>query len=354
MEVPDKLEGALMRHYKDRRFKKFLLTIARTPHYLPEKYTKGRAVVFHGYTGHSEQPSVQHLVQILKRKMRFTVSTCDFPYHGLSNDPEHESDLGKITSFRRWVHTVYVMTYKTLMLRSEKEFGVFLIGESAGALAILRFLQVYPEVQKYLAGVVILAVPLEVDQNASQWVQRHKRVLEPVFSLLAWFFPNLPVGDLPEGDREDSLEYHGRVRVRTAKEIRKAVFEARQGQAMAQIKVPILFIHSDSDGVALHEQVEIAFRSVATPEDKKEFIVYRGVPHRVLHYAVKDIQQWIEKRNAIKDWTPFQREGLINDAVELSAILIIAIQKILQLFLRMLRRWQRNIVNVWKKITRQE
>lgn len=350
MGAPEELEGALMRHYKDRQFKRFLLTIARTPHYLPEKYTKGRAVVFHGYTGHSEQPSIQHLVQILKHKMGFTVSTCDFPYHGLSNDPGKESDLGKIISFRRWVYTVYVMTYKTLMLRSEKQFGVFLIGESAGALAILRFLQTYPEVQKYLAGVVILAVPLEVDQNASRWVQRHKRLLEPVFSLLAFFFPNFPVGDLPEGDRADSMEYHGKVRARTAKEIRDAVFEARR--VMGKIEVPILFIHSDSDGVALPEQVEIAYRSVATPEDKKEFIIYKGVPHRVLHYAVKDIERWIEMRNQTKDWVPFHREGLLNDAVELSAIWVLAITRTLQLLLRTLLRWRKNMVALLEKILR--
>src|SRR3989344_6092558 len=350
MEAPKEFEGALMRHYRERQFKKFLLTIARTPHYLPEKYTKGRAVVFHSYSGHSEQPSIQHLVQVLKHKMGFTVSTCDFPYHGLSNDPEKKSDLGKIPSFRRWIHTVYVMTYKTLMLRSEKQFGVFLIGESAGALAVLRFLQLYPEVQKYLAGVVLLAVPLEVDQNASEWVQRHKRSLEPVFELLSWFFPNFPVGSLPEGDREDSLEYHGRVRVRTAKEIRSAGIGARQ--AMGKIEVPILFVHSDSDGIALPEPVETALRSVATPGEKKEFIVYRGVPHKVLHHAVKDLQQWVERRNAAKDWTPFRQEGLLNDAVELSAILFIAVQKIVQLFLRMLRRWKRNIADVAKKVAR--
>lgn len=352
MGTPDKFEGALIRHFKKDRFKGLLYDIAHTSHYLPLDYTKGRVAVFHGYTGHSEQGSILRLVQTLKHKMRFTVFTCDFPYHGLSNDPGKPSDLGKIKSFLRWIHTVYVATYQVLKLRSERQLGVFLIGESAGALAILRFLQVHPEIQKYLAGVVILAVPLEVDQNASEWIQKHKRFLEPVFNLLAWILPNFPVGDLPEGDRKDSLEYHGKVRARTAKEIRDAVFAARL--AMEKITVPILFVHSDSDGVALPEQVQVAFRSVATLEDKKDFIVLRGAPHRVLEHAVKEIQRWMEKRNEARDWLPFQQEGLINDAVELPAIWYFAVQKTAQVFLRILLRWGRNVVTLLEKLTRQK
>ena len=228
MRVPKELEGAVMRHFKERRFDAFLRTIARTPHYLPERHTKGRVVIFHGYSGHSEQQPIQHLVQMLKRKEHFSISTCDFPYHGLSNHPDKESDLGKIASFRQWVFTVYVMTYKTLTLRSREPLGVFLIGYSAGALAVLRFLQQYPEVQKYIAGVVLVSVPLEVDQNASAWVLKYKKFLEPIFNMVAWFLPNLPVGDLPEGDPEDTLEFNGRVRAGSAKELRNSVREARE------------------------------------------------------------------------------------------------------------------------------
>ncbi|OGZ05358.1 MAG: hypothetical protein A2942_01965 [Candidatus Lloydbacteria bacterium RIFCSPLOWO2_01_FULL_50_20] len=337
MGAPEVLEGALIRHFKKDRFKRLLYKIAHSSHYLPPEFTKGRAAIFHGYTGHSRQPAIRHMVDVLYEKMYFTVFTCDFPDHGLSVDPTKKSNLGRVKSFLRWIQTVYVATYQILKLRSEENPGVFLIGESAGALAIIRFLQVHQEVQKYLAGVVILALPLEVDQNASKWVQKHKRFLEPVFSLLAWFFPNLPVGDLPEGDKEDSLEYHGKVRARPAKEIRDAVFEARQSHAMKNITVPILFIHSDSDGVALPEHVEIAFRSVATPEDKKEFIIYRGAPHRVLHFAVNDIQRWIEKRNKAKDWMPFQQEGVVNETVKTSAKVTVAIEALLMFIPRVLR-----------------
>jgi alpha-beta hydrolase superfamily lysophospholipase len=348
MEVPDKIEGALMRHFGKERFKRILYGIAHTSYYLPIAFTKGRAAIFHGYTGHSEQPSIKHLVHMLKNTMHFTVFTCDFPDHGLSSDPEKPSDFGKIKSFLRWIHTVRIATYQVLKLRADKQLGVFLIGESGGALAIVRFLQLHPEVQKYLAGVVILAIPLEVDQNAAEWVQRHKRLLEPVFNFLALFFPNFPIADLPDGDKTDPLEYHGRVKAGTAKEIRSAVFDARAREAMEKITVPILFIHSDSDGVALPEHVEIAYRSVATPADKKEFIVYTGAPHRVLHHAVKDIEQWIAKRNAAKDWVPFQQEGLINDVVELPSIWFFAITKTLQLFLRILVRWKKKITTIFE------
>lgn len=350
MAITGKLEGALQRHFKKNASKGLLYRTAHNSYYLPVEFTKGRAAIFHGYTGHSDQPSVQHLVQVLRRKMHFTAFTLDFPYHGLSNDPEKPSDLGKITSFRRWVHAVRVGTYQVLKLRSEKNPGVFLIGESAGALAIIRFLQVNPEIQKYLAGVVILSVPLEVDQNASKWIQRNIKLLEPILNLVACVFPNFPVGDLPEGSKEDSLEYHGRIRARAAMELRNAALEARARQALERIEVPILFIHSDSDGIALPEQVRVAYRSVATPSDKKEFIVYQGAPHRVLHQAVGDIQEWIEKRNLMKDWKPFQEEGVLNETVKFSSLWWRAIHGTLMFVPRIVLSVRKSIVAAYKKM----
>src|SRR3989338_150733 len=354
MRAPEEFESALMRHFKKDRFKNLLFRVAHKSFYLPVDFTEGRAAIFHGYTGHSGQPAIRHLTDILYEKMNFTVFLIDFPYHGKSNDPKKPSDLGKVSSFLRWIHTVHVSTYQVLKLRSGegKQPGFFLIGESAGALGIIRFLQVHPDIQKYLAGVVILAIPLEVDQNASKWVQKHKRLLEPVFSFLAMFFPNIPVGNLPEGDKADTLEYHGRVRARTASEIRNAVFEARR--AMGKIKVPILFIHSDSDGVALPEQVEVAFRSVETPEDKKEFIVYRGVPHRVLSYALKDIERWIEKRNETKDWVQFQQEGVVNETVKLSSKWVLALKETLMFIPRVLLHWGKSFVDLYERIVQKK
>lgn len=351
MGAPEQFESALMRHFKERRFNEFLRSLARTPHYLPERHTKGRVIICHGYSGHSEQPPIQHLVQVLKRKEHFSISTFDFPHHGLSNHPEKEANLGKIPSFRQWVYSVYVMTYKTLMLRSKEPLGVFLIGYSAGALAILRFLQLYPEVQKYLAGVVLVSVPLEVDQNASEWVLKYKKFLEPVFNMLAWLLPNFPVGKLPEGDIEDNLEYHGSVKAGPAKELRNAVRDARL--AMKDINVPVLFIHGDMDDIALSAPVEVAYRSLGTPEDKKQIIVYRGVPHKILHHAVKDIQEWIRERNKAKDWVSVHRkEGMVDDAVKLSSIWFFAITETLNLIFGMLLRWWKQIVRFARWLTR--
>lgn len=354
MKAPHELEGALMRHFMKDRHKRLLYHIAHTSYYLPIEFTNGRATIFHGYTGHSDQGPILHLVQVLRRKMGFTVFTCDFPYHGLSNDPKKPSELGKIKSFLKWIHTAHVGIYQILKMRDhlpgesgkKRKLGRFIIGESAGIVAPLRLLQIHPSIQKHIAGVVILALPLEVDQNASTWVQEHKRFLEPIFGLLARVFPNLPVGDLPKGDHKDALEYQGRIRARTAKEIRDAVFEVRK--ALEKITVPVLFIHSDSDGVALPGPVEVAYRTVSTPEDKKQFIVYRGAPHKVMHLAVDDIQRWIEERNAAQDWEPFPvpEEGVVNETVKLSSSVWVAVSNIILYVPRVLRLW-------WKKISGQ-
>lgn len=359
MKAPSELESAFRRHYKEKRFDRFLRSLYRKPHYLPEETTNGRAVIFHGYSGHSEQPHIQHLVHILETVERISTSTVDFPHHGLSHNPDHPEDLGKIKSFRSWVHTVYTTTYKTLGLRSERNLGVTLIGFSAGALAILRFLQLYPEVQKYLAGVILVAVPLEVDQNASEWILKYKRYLEPVFNMLAWFFPNVPVGSLPEGDKNDRLEYHGKVRARSAKELRDAVRDAREGEAMGKINVPILFIHGDSDNIALAGPVEIAYQSIGTPENKKHFIVYRGAPHRILHQAVADIQEWIRARNAAKDWVPVRREKqefgyVVEKTVRLSSIWFFAFQETLQWFADIVFDIRNSVTRIAKRMIRKK
>ncbi|MDO8520884.1 MAG: alpha/beta hydrolase [bacterium] len=317
---------------------------------MPIKVTKGRAVFLHGYSGHSGQPSIRQMADVLYEQMGFTVFTVDFPFHGLSNDPEKPEDLGKITSFRQWVNTVGAATRQVLKLRSEKNPGTFFICESAGALAEVRFLQLNPEIQKYIAGVVIVAIPLEVDQNAAKWIQKYKRLIEPVFSFVALFLPNLGVGDLPPGNKEDKLEKHGKIGARPAKELRDAAIAARR--AMKGINVPILFIHGDSDNVALREPVEIAYHEVATPEDKKEFIVYRGAPHRVLQQAMGDIRRWMEKRNEAKDWVPFQEEGVVNETVKLSAALLFALKLLLLYIPTIFPLVRKNLAIAWKKIIR--
>lgn len=353
MGTPQDFRSAVIRHIKQNRDNESLRNLFRAPRYMPEKYVKARAVIFHGYSGHSEQPHIQHLVHILEQHERISTSLCDFPDHGLSTDPDRPKDHGKIRSFRRWVYTVYTMTYKTLGLRSKKNLGVFLIGYSAGALAILRFLQTHPEVQPYLAGVVLIAVPLEVDQNAAPWVLKYKRYLEPVFNMLAWFFPNMSVADLPEGNKDDPLEYNGKVRARTAKELRDAAHAARE--AMSAIRVPILFIHGDLDSVALSAPVERAYQSVETPADKKRVIIYRGAPHKILHQAVDDVRAWIVERSKTKDWTPvaLAPEDLnyaAEKTVKLASILLFALQEILAWALEILVDCRNAVYRAWQRV----
>ena len=82
MRAPEEFESALMRHFKKDRFKNLLFRVAHKSFYLPVDFTEGRAAIFHGYTGHSGQPAIRHLTDILYEKMNFTVFLIDFPYHG--------------------------------------------------------------------------------------------------------------------------------------------------------------------------------------------------------------------------------------------------------------------------------
>ncbi len=65
-------------------------------------------------------------------------------------------------------------------------FHFILLGYSAGAIALLTFLQHFPSVQKYIAGIVIVGGAFQVDHTARAWLLEHSYLARLVNKLMFW------------------------------------------------------------------------------------------------------------------------------------------------------------------------
>ncbi len=344
--LPNEVRSAFMRHFVGKRFERLIRSLAREVSYLPEEDTEARAAVFHGYSRHSRYPAMHTVTDILLDAF-CSVSKCDFPYHGRSVPKAQPGERGQIKSFLRLVHAVHATTYKVLTVDSNRQLSVFLIGNSAGALAILRFLQEYPHVQKYLAGVVLIGTPLSITHNASEWVRRHEKVLDPMLDFVSRILPTLPVGDLPRNNSDDPHEYHGKIRARTAQQMYRT---ANAVQAKPDsIQVPILFIHGDQDQHALVGAVQEMYAKI--PSLDKQLIVYPGAGHDIFVRGAHDAVKWMKERydnpgaavtNPVENLIP------IEDLIRASGVILAALTELFEIVVVIIVRYPKRIQSLWQ------
>jgi alpha-beta hydrolase superfamily lysophospholipase len=335
-----------MRHFVGKRFERLIRSLARDVSYLPEEDTEARAAVFHGYSRHSRYPDMHKVTDILLDAF-CSVSKCDFPYHGRSVPKDQPEERGQIKSFLRLVHAVHATTYKVLTVDSKKQLSAFLIGNSAGALAILRFLQEYPHVQKYLAGVILIGTPLSITHNASEWVQRHEKVLDPMFDFISRIIPTLPVGDLPSGIKDDPQEYHGKIRARTAQQMYRTAKAVRAKTDC--IYVPILFIHGDQDQHALIGAVEEMYAQI--PSADKQLIVYPGAGHDIFVRGAHDAVRWMKERYGnpgVVITNPAENLIPIEDLIRASGVIIAATTELFEIIVLVIVRYLKKIQSLWQ------
>jgi len=341
--IPNELRAAFVRHFVLPRFEELLDSLAHGSDYPHAGDTMGRVGIFHGYSTHSHYPEM-HGVTTTLLDSGFSVHRCDFPYHGRSVANGCEKERGQIKSFLRLVHAVHGVTYKTLTTKAKKTLPVFLVGNSIGALAIVRFLEEYPSVQKYLAGVVLIGTPLVITQNADEWVKKHERLLDPMFEFISRILPLLPVGELPPGDGTDPKEYNGKITARTAQQMYRSAKTARR--KASRIMVPILCIHGAKDETALLSGVEDFIGNVSTPLEKRKLIIYPDGGHRIFKRAVHDAIPWMEEQFVASDRVGLNfQEGLLEDTldsvIEIPAIIMIGMRRLCVVFVRLAIRWWR-------------
>lgn len=349
--LPNEVRSAFMRHFVVKRFERLIRSLARDISYLPEEDTEMRAGVFHGYSKHGRYPDMHTVTDILLDAY-CSVTKCTFPYHGRSVPKNRQKERGQIKSFLRLVHAVHATTYKVLTIDSEKRHPVFLIGNSAGALAILRFLQEYPKVQKYLAGVILVGTPLSITQNASEWVRKNEKVLDPVFDFIAHILPTLPVGDLPEGNTADAQEYNGKIRARTAQQMYRTAKSVQHNMHLIN-SVPVLFIHGSEDRHALLGAVEEAYKNIPLPEHDKKMLVYAGAGHDIFVRATYDAVKWMqERRNAPGKEVSNPTENLIpiEDLIRASSVILAAVTELFEIVILVIVRYHKKIQSLLKSL----
>ena len=333
-----KLTPEFMKRYLDAKGWKTRTAIYRKFHDQAGHTAKGNVIILHGYRGHVRAPHFKELANLFDDEF-FNVVTCDLPNFGRSVplDPKYR---GQIPSFDALIEVAKAMTYAILTSRSKNRVPTFLIGYSVGALTILRFLEKYLGIQRFIAGVVFISLPLHVEQNADERILRYRHVLEPLFGILAHALPHMPVAKYApdEFSQTDADHFKGDMSAVTANEILRASKKARE--SVGRINISALFVHGALDYVAPLSSVMDAYHGIATIPELKQIIVYNEVDHYVLQRhrkAIIDIVEWVKVRAEANPTLPIQNdefsEGLIERSVrELFVIVFSALAQILLLF----------------------
>lgn len=292
-----KLTPEFLSDYRKQEQKRVRASVYRTWHDQKETLMAGNAIIVHGYRGNVRAQHFKDLANALD-DAQFNIASFDLPNFGKSRHERPELE-GQIVSFAELVRTLKSMLFAILESRSKSKVPTILVGYSIGALVILRLMQIYPSLQKYVAGVVLIAVPLRVDHNARKELLRWKKVVKPFFKLLVRVYPGMPVSAYEEDEysRGDPHHFKGAMNAWTANQILVASEKARA--SMSRISVPVLFIHGSDDATAPLEDMERAYGEISTPREDKDKIVYPHVDHLVLQkhrHATLDIVKWVKIR----------------------------------------------------------
>ncbi len=351
-----KLTPEFMKQWLTARGWKIRTSVYRRFHDQVARVAKGNVIILHGYRGHVREPHFKNIANAFDDEF-FNVVTCDLPNFGKSI-PEDMSYYGQVPSFNDLVEVAKALTYAILTSKAKNRVPTFLVGYSVGALTILRFLQRYISVQRYIAGVVFISLPLRVEKNADPKLLRYKKIIEPLLGFIAGTNPHMRVAayepdEFSSGDRE---HFKGDMEIITAKEIFYAANHART--RTDRIHIPTLFVHgADDQTTAPLSEMELAFESISTAPDKKTKIIYPGVGHLVLQqhrYAIADIVAWVNARVAEIPVTKVDREdfdqGLVaQSGRELRAIIASACGQLGKLFISLLRE---GLARIYRRLRR--
>ncbi len=282
-----------LRQYQKQEHKRIRAQLARNFKDVPEHMMKGNAIIVHGYRGHVR---AQHFKDLANEfyDADFNVASFDLPNFGKSKPHRPELE-GQVVTFAELVRSLKSILFAMLESKSKSSVPTILVGYSIGALVILRLLQIYPYLQKHVAGIVLIAVPLRVDHNARKELLRWKSVIKPFFKMLVRIRPGMSVSFYEEDEfsRDDPHHFKGAMNAWTANQILVASESAREG--MKKIAVPVLFIHGAEDVTAPLEDMERAYGNVSTEHDDKDKIVYQNVDHLILQKhrrSIEDALKW--------------------------------------------------------------
>lgn len=364
MSVPTmaaKLTPAVMREHMRREWRAQKRTLHIEYHDLPEDSALGTVILTHGYRGQVDAPHFVALVDAYKNA-GFHVIAVDLPGFGRST-PTMDFMHGQILSFSILVRVGKSLLYHALLSNEKSGKPIILVGYSLGALLWKRLLQIYPELQRYVAGRVAISEPLRVDNdhNVRRELVRLKLVLKPIFKTAAEIcsliprtaaraFAKIPVAEYEpdEFSENDPHHYKKPMNAWTAGQILLA--SERAFAASGRIVIPELYAHGSKDETAPLDAVKDAIVRSATPSEKKKLAVYDDIDHLLLQRnpaVIGDIIAWSVEcaRNAPPRNPVHPHIGLIEKSIRgLVEIIIDALRSLARLV------WSDVIVEFWRKI----
>jgi alpha-beta hydrolase superfamily lysophospholipase len=309
-----------IRAYQRQEHKRIRARVYRTFHDQPEHLGIGNVVIVHGYRGNTRAEHFKQLANSFD-DAGFNTASFDLPNFGKSQALRPELE-GQVVSFAELVRAYKSVLFAMLDSRSKSKVPTILVGYSIGALVIVRLLQIYPYLQKHVAGIILIATPLRVDHNARAEILKWKKVLRPLFGVIARAHPGMSVAtyEPDEFSQDDPRHYKGAMNSWTAYQILVASERARE--SMSKIVVPTLFLHGGEDATAPLSDVERAFGELGTASFDKDKIVYPNIDHLLLQrhrHAIQDAVKWgvIRVRLGKEQVTPIHAElGKVEERVD--------------------------------------
>jgi alpha-beta hydrolase superfamily lysophospholipase len=348
--IPEEIRSSVMRQFVRDDLRKLRSTLARYEAFPNGNDVRGRFIAVHPYTKHSRFPKFRGFLDRVFDELDFSTHTFDMPYHGRSVTREKEKERGRIKSFHRVVNSIRAIIVDVMTIRFQRSLPIVLFGVSGGALAIVRFLEQYPRIQKYIAGVVVISTALEIKQNADkEWVREHPQIAELFLTTMARIYPDWEMGKLPEGDSKDKQEYHGPITADTANQFHRASKAAARD--LSKITVPILIIHGENDDVALPSGAKRIYDGISTPEGKKRLVMLQKGDHYVYFEdrTFIEMAKWINEVCPKEEWMKLDHtKNLIDDFFALAAQPMFAAKNMLRILIGIGLRWRDLTLGHWQ------
>ena len=296
---------------------------------------KATVVMLHGYRGHMR--TLDNLMDELESN-NYNILACDLPNHGKS--VINEEKRGHIENFKELIQIARAMVSINLILESKKDFPVFIVGYSMGAVIALRLLQTKPNLAKKISGVICIGLPLEVDHNISKKLKRYKWLILPLLPLLRKYYPHLSVHDpkKSENGREifespevvsDPLFHKGPMSLHVALEFYNETNAITD--EIKKISTPILFVHGENDKYAPFKAVKKAYIKIRSSDKTlHKFNAEHDITNQNKE-SVIDIISWLdlkvsEENRECSNFCVYERKNALS-------LKIIKIKKMYSFFL---------------------
>ncbi len=219
----------------------------------------------------------------------FSVYAFDLPGHGLSSGLR-----GHIDKFEDYIQIL--KTVRNLITGMNKNRKIFVLGQSLGALILIRYLERYSDID----AAVAISAPLALYNKVSRCKVLAAHLLNIVNPKICFLDTNVKAEYLTH-DRRICREYDSDRLVFYQRSVRLYIGfnKARQCafKQAAKIKIPMLILAGGCDKIISLDKLQEFYNQLGSLE--KKFTVYDGLYHEILNEPAKetiilDILEWMK------------------------------------------------------------